>query len=154
MIGAMTEEFARRCVDPISAAAEINAVQVKLENLVFAKLPLKREGQDAFLDLAHEVAVVGQEDVARELLRDGRGSAYPVTSREGGSDRSADVDRVDANMATEAAVLGRDHRRPHLRRDMVVAQPLTEARAHRHQNLAVGSADSDHLAEVGPLGQV
>ena len=64
----MPEEFSRGGVDPVSAAAEIDPVQVQLEDLVLAELALQREGENPLLDLAQEVAVVGQEDVARELL--------------------------------------------------------------------------------------
>ncbi len=107
-----------------------------------------------FLDLAAEAAVVGQEDVARELLGDGRGRADAVVLDERRADRAADADRIDADMAAEPAVLGRDHRRAHFRRDLVVGQPLAEARPHRDQHLAVGGADPDHLAEVGALGEL
>ncbi len=65
-----------------------------------------------------------------------------------------DPDRVDAEVAAEAPVLGRNHRRAHFGWDSVVRQPLAEARPHRHQHLAVGGVDTDHLAEVRPLGEV
>ena len=108
-----------------------------------------------FLDLAPEAAVVGQEDVARELLGDGRGRADAVAVRtHRRRDRAADPDRVDADMAAEAAVLGRDHRGAHLRRDLVIGQPSAEARSDRDQNLPVGGADPDHLAEVRALGEI
>ena len=72
MIGAMTEEAPRGGIDPVGAAAEIDAVEIELEDLVLGELPLERERQDRFLDLAAEAAVVGQEDVARQLLGDRR----------------------------------------------------------------------------------
>ena len=78
MVGAMAEEAARRGVDAIGAAAEIDAVEIELEDLVLAELALQRERQDRLLDLAAEAAVVGQEDVARELLGDRRGRADAV----------------------------------------------------------------------------
>ena len=80
---------------------------------------------------------------------------WPVTGLDlRRADRAGDADRVDAEVAAEAAVLGRDHRRPHFRRDLVVGQPFAEARPKRHENLAVGGADADHLPEVGPFGEV
>ena len=78
MIGAVAEEAARGGVDAIGAAAEIDAVEIELEDLVLGELALQRQRQDRFLDLAPEAAVVGQEDVARELLGDGRGRADPA----------------------------------------------------------------------------
>src|SRR4029079_12409911 len=101
----MAEEFSRGRVDPIGTAAEINAVQIELEDLVLAELPLERHRQDAFLDLAHEIAVVGQEDVAGELLRDRRRRADAMAGRHGRGESAADADRIDADMTSEAAVL-------------------------------------------------
>ena len=40
-----------------------------------------------------------------------------------------------------------------VRRDLVVGQPVAEARPERDEHGAVGGADADHLAEVGALGQ-
>ena len=74
----MAEEFPRRGVDAVGAASEIDAVQIELEDLVLAELALQRERQDRLLDLAREGAVVGEEDVAGELLGDGRRRADPV----------------------------------------------------------------------------
>ena len=108
----------------------------------------------AFLDLAAEAAVVGQEDVARELLGDGRVALTPVAAADADRDRAADADRIDADMAAEAPVLDRDHRVAHHRRDLVVGQPFAEARPERHAGPAVGGADPDHLAEVVALGEL
>ena len=47
MIRAMAEEFPRCRVDPVGAAAEIDAVEVKLDDLVLAEFALEREGEDA-----------------------------------------------------------------------------------------------------------
>ena len=79
---------------------------------------------------------------------------HPVALGDRRGDRAADPDRIDADVAAEAAVLGRDHRRAHFRRDLVVGQPLAEARPDRDQDLAVGGADPDHLPEVAALGEI
>ena len=71
MIGAMAEELPGRGVDAVGAATEVDAVKVQLEDLVLGEFALQRHRQDRFLDLPAEVATVGQEDVARELLRNG-----------------------------------------------------------------------------------
>ena len=76
---------------------------------------------------------------------------WPLVSAR--SDRAADPDRIDADVASEAPVLGRDHRRPHFGRNLIVGEPLPEARPHRHQHLAVRGAHPDHLPEVVALGQ-
>ena len=70
------------------------------------------------------------------------------------ADRAREPDRIDAEMASEAAVLGGDDRRAHLRRNLLVGEPPAEARPERKQHLPVGGAHADHLTEVGPLGQL
>src|SRR5438046_9123326 len=102
MIRAVAVEFARRGVDSISAASEIDAVEVELEDLVFAELPLERHRQDRFLELAHEVAVVGQEDVAGQLLRDGRRRSNPVSCGHRRGQRSAKSYRIDTAVTAAA----------------------------------------------------
>ncbi len=67
----MPEEAPRRRVDAIGAAAEIDAVEVQLHDLVFGEAPLNRQRQDRFADFPPEGAGVGQEDVAGELLAAG-----------------------------------------------------------------------------------
>ena len=78
-VGAVPEEEPRGAVDAVGAAAEIDAVQVELEDLVLGEAPFEREGEDPFADLAAEAAVVGEEDVAGELLGDGRAALPPAS---------------------------------------------------------------------------
>ncbi len=127
MVGAVAEEAARRRVDPVGTASEIHTVEVKLEDLVFAELPLEGHCEDGFLELAREAAVVRQEDVARELLGDRRRRADSVVLGNRRGECTPDSDRVDTDMAAEPPVLGRDDRGTHLGRDLIVTEPLPEA---------------------------
>ena len=68
---AVAEEAARGGVDAIGAAAEIDAVEVELEDLVLGEFPLQRQCQHAFLDLAAKGPAVGEEDVPGQLLGNG-----------------------------------------------------------------------------------
>ena len=101
-VGAMAEEGAAGGIDAIGAAAEINPVEIELEDLVLGEFALKRERQHRFPDLAAEGAAVGQEDVAGELLGDGRSALAPAAGLEPHLERARDADRVDAEMAAEA----------------------------------------------------
>jgi hypothetical protein len=85
-------------VDAVGAAAEIDAVEVELEDLVLAELALERERQHAFLELAAEGAAVGQEDVAGELLGDGRAALAPAAGLDPDLERAGDADRIDADV--------------------------------------------------------
>ena len=89
-----------------------------------------------------------QEDVAGELLGDGRDAAHPVAAGDADEDAAHDADRVDAGMGAEAPVLHGDDRLAHHRRDPLIGNPFAEARPHRLDDLAIGGADPDHLAEI------
>src|SRR4051794_37620863 len=104
MVGAMAEELPRRRVDAVGAAAEIDPVQIELEDLVLAELALERERQHGFLELPQDAAVVGQEDVARQLLGNRRSRADPMILEHRRANRAANADRVDPDMAAEAPV--------------------------------------------------
>ena len=71
----MAEELPAGAVDAIGAATEIDLVEIELEDLLLREFPLERHRQDRLARLAIDRAVVVEEDVARELLADGRGPA-------------------------------------------------------------------------------
>ncbi len=153
LVGTMTVEGAAGGIDAISAATKINAVEIKFEDLILAEFALEREGQHAFLYLASERAAVRQEDIARQLLRDGRPTLPPLAGLKPDLDRSRHADRVDPDVPAKSFVLDRDHSRAHRRRDIFVRQPLPETGAHRYQYRAVRGAHSDHLTKVVTLRQ-
>src|SRR5258708_36812757 len=102
MISPVAEEFPRGCVDPVSAPAEINTVQVKLEGSVLADFSFQRERKDRFLDFPAEAAVVGQKDIACKLLCDCRSRADAMVFDGGRGDRTPKPDWINSDMAAEA----------------------------------------------------
>jgi hypothetical protein len=150
----VAEEAARGGVDAVGAAAEIDAVEVELEDLVLAEAPLDRERQDSLADLAAEGAAVGQEDVAGELLGDGRAALSPAALGDADLEGAGHAERVDADMRAVPLVLDRDHRVLHDLGYLVVAQPFAEAGSHRNQHRAVGGAHTDRLAEIVAADQL
>ncbi len=78
----MAEEAARGGIDAIGAAAEIDAVQIKLEYLFLAEAPFHGERQDHFANLAAERARIGQKQVAGELLGNRRSALRPSAAFE------------------------------------------------------------------------
>jgi hypothetical protein len=144
----MAEEAPRGRIDAVGAAAEIDPVEVELEDLLLGEAPFERHRQDRLADLAAEAAAVVEEDVAGKLLRDRRSALSPPAARRADPEGAGEADRIDAGMVAVAPVLHRDHRLAHDRRDLVVAQPLSEARPHRHDHAAVGAPHPDHLAEI------
>ena len=147
----MAEELAAGCVDAIGAAAEIDLVEVKLEDLLLGKLGFERHRQDRLARLAVERAVVVEKDVPGELLRDGGGRRYPPVSGGGDIDRTHQSDRIDPEMRIEAPVLRRDQRLLHHRRDLIRAEPLSIAGAELDDLAAVARTHHDGLTDLGRL---
>ncbi len=149
----VAEEFAARGIDAVSAAAEIDAVEIEFEDLLLGEFPLHRQREDDLADLAAIAVGVGEEDVAGQLLGDGRSAlqAAPLVVEPFGDVQHArDTDRVDARMAVEAPILHRDDRIAHSLRDAIIGQPVAIARPERHEHRTVCGMDSDRLA-VGLL---
>ena len=142
----MTKEFAACGVDAISTAAEVNAVQVKLEDLIFRKFPFDGKREDHLADFARPCLVVSQEHIARELLRNRRAALREAAARIANLKRSRDAERIDAEVAAKTLVLDGNHRGLHRCRDLVDAQPFAITGANRHDHGAVGGMDTDHLA--------
>ena len=106
--GRLAEIALRRRLDAIGAGAEIDPVQVELEDLVLGVVALQPERQDRLLDLARGGALLGQEQVLGELLGQRRAALRDAAPRVRLlHDRAGDADRVDAEMLVEAPVLDR-----------------------------------------------
>ena len=63
--------------EAVGALAEIDLVDVELEDLVLGQAVLDLEGEQRFVELARERLLRGQEEVARHLHGDG-GGALPA----------------------------------------------------------------------------
>ena len=70
-------------------------------------------------------------------------------AREIGDRGAHDADRIDAEMAVEAAVLGRDHRLRQIGRHLLQAQRLAEQVAEGRDQAAVGGEDRDARPPLG-----
>ena len=68
------------------------------------------EREIGFLDLAVERALIGEEQVLGELLGDRRAALHDAGGARIDGERAQRADHVDAEMAEEAPVLGREHR--------------------------------------------
>ena len=68
----LAEVRARRGLHAVGALAEVDLVEVELQDLRLRVLMLEPEGQEDFLDLALQRAVLRQVGVLGQLLRDGR----------------------------------------------------------------------------------
>ncbi len=94
----------------IGAIAQVDLVQIQLEDLLLAQRRFKTAGEDGFLELAVQTGLAGQQDVLGHLLGDGR-AAFQATTGQHVEDvlehGPADAGHVDAAVAEEVLVLGR-----------------------------------------------
>ncbi len=116
----------RRGVDAIGAGAEIDAVEVDFEDLVLAEFVLEPQRQQCLLDLAREGALGGKEQVLGELLGDRAAALDDMAGAQIAESGAQQADRIDAEMAVEAAVLGGDHRSRQVGRHLLEPQRLAE----------------------------
>ena len=107
---ALAEEGARGGLDPESAVAEVDLVQVDLEDAVLGVAALELHGQHCFLELALEAAIRREEEDLGELLGDGAASLDDPPAAEVLVDGAGDAHGVDAEVRVEARVLGGDDR--------------------------------------------
>ncbi len=106
----LVEVILRRGVDAVGAAAEIGAVEIKLEDFFFRQPRLQPHGEERLLHLALERALVVEEEVLRELLGDRRAALHHAAGARVGAERAEGAGEVDAEMLVEAAILGGEHR--------------------------------------------
>src|SRR2546423_1040038 len=98
----------RHCLDAVDAGAQIYAVEIKLENLIFRELRFDQDRDPKLAQLASVRRGVRKKRRARELLRE-RPPAFPTPARlDIAHHRACKPDRIDAGMMVEAAIFHRD----------------------------------------------
>ena len=145
----LAEIAVRRGVDAIGAGAEIDPVQIDFEDLVLGEAALEPQRQQRLADLAREAALRGQEQDLGELLGDRAAALDDMAGAQIGDRGAHQPDRVDAEMAVEAAVLGRDHRLRQVGRHLLQGQRLAEQIAEGGDQAAVGGEDRDARPPLG-----
>ena len=120
---ALMEEVARGGLDAVDAAAELDDVQIHLEDALLRPQGLDHDREHGLEALAHEAAARPEEQVLRHLLRDGAGAAQLVAALMR-AHRLADRFEIEAGMERKLLVLGGDHRDGGLRRDLLERHPM------------------------------
>ena len=108
-------------LDTVRAVAEVDLIEVELEDLLFriARLDLPRDLR--FLELSRHCLLARDllgEDVARELHGERREALREVAMHDVGGEGAEDAGPVDPRVVVEALVLGDDERLLHLLRDV------------------------------------
>src|SRR3546814_14749519 len=109
----LAEVVARRCIDTISAGAEVDPVEVDGEDLVLGEAVLQPERQHDLLDLALQSAIRAEEEVLGKLLGEGGAALGDAAFAQVHVNRTKQAALVDAAVLVEAAVR---HRHPPPRR--------------------------------------
>src|SRR5687768_17681099 len=97
----------RRGADTDRGLAELDAVQVLLEDLLLREMPLEAERPERLADLRAPPALAGPEQ-PRELHRDRRCARDDAPAPEVVAGRARDGERIDTVMLPEPHVLHRD----------------------------------------------
>jgi hypothetical protein len=106
----LAEVRARRGLDAVGAVPVVDLVEVHLEDLGLRVHLLDAERDHQLLELAVERALVRQEQVAGELLRDRRAALRRVEAEQVRDRGAQDAAQVDAPVAVEVAVFRREWR--------------------------------------------
>src|SRR5690606_3106343 len=92
--------------DAEGAAAEIGAVEIELKDFLLAEIGLKPCGEEGFLDLALDCALICEEQVFGQLLRDRRAALDDRVRTHVFRQCAGEPDEIDSEMLEEAPVLG------------------------------------------------
>ena len=87
--------------------AEINFIEITLEDVFLAVLELKRHGSHDFPYLSPHRALRGVKEVLRKLLGQSTPPLHHGTVRQVGPERTADGNRINADMGEESTIFDR-----------------------------------------------
>ena len=123
----------RRGVDPVRAAAEVDPIEIDLEDLLLVEAGLDPERVERLLDLAQHAALGREEHELRQLLADRAAALDHAAGLDVAYERPADADRIDAGVLIKATVLDRDHRLGQPGRDLIEREVLAVAIAEARE---------------------
>lgn len=151
----------RRGRDAVGAVAEEALVQVQLEDLVLAQLALHAHRREHLGELARVAVFIAEEELARDLLGDGRTTRHALRIGRGDEPhRARDALEVDAVVLVEARVLDGEEGLLLALRDVLdrhrVAARLAEQRHQAsvlrvdvHRLLHLDRAQGFHVGQLG-----
>src|SRR5262245_27396688 len=114
----LAEIAARRHLDAPGAAAEINGIEIELEDLPLAQRVLDARRHDHLADLALIGQVFAHQQVLDDLLGDGRAAMWAARRGEIADEGTDQATLVDPPMLIKTSVLGREKGLLHVLRDV------------------------------------
>src|SRR5208337_4479478 len=103
--GLLAEVIVRAGLESVNAVAEVNLVGVQGEDLLLGEAPLDLDGQHRLLDLAPEITVGREKQVARELHGERRGALRAALLKNVAPGRAEHAPNVHAPVACKFLVL-------------------------------------------------
>ncbi len=134
-------DLARRG-EAVRALAEVDLVDVDLEDLVLGEFRLDLEGEQRLVQLSGQGFLRREEKVPGHLHGDGACPLAPPPGDQIRIGRSYDADIIDAGMLVEPVVLGGEDRLLHHRRDVLDADRHAAFLAELADQDAVGGVDA------------
>ena len=108
LIDRLTKIDLSRSPYAIGAVAQIDLVEVKLKDLVFAQQLLNADREEYLFDLTHQRLFRAKEEVTRQLLGNGTCPLRGMTGEQRHACRTENTDRIDTVVLVKTAVLGGD----------------------------------------------
>ena len=105
-----SEQMPRHRLDTVNARAQIDAIQVQLEDLILGELRIDHHGKHRLVELASIGLPVGQKQRPGELLRQRRTALLRAWLADVAEDGASERNGIDADVAVEPMVLDRDER--------------------------------------------
>ena len=104
------EQMPRHRLDAVDAGAQIDAIEVELEDLLLGQLAVDHQREHRLANLAAVGLLVREEERPRQLLRQRAAALDRARRAEVADDGAAERDGIDAGMRVEAVILDRDER--------------------------------------------
>ncbi len=115
-IDRLSEVGLRGRLDPVGAAAEVDGVEVVLQDGVLGAGAVELDRDEDLANLAPKGPGLGQVGVLGVLLGDGRAALLDAAAAQVGQHRAGDAGHRDPGLGVVVAVLGGEHRLAHLLR--------------------------------------
>jgi hypothetical protein len=84
-------------LDAVDPGAEIDAIEIELEDLILGQLDLEQQRDDGFFRFARQGAGVREEECACQLLRQGA-AAFGPSAAQVAHQRPGHANRIDAGV--------------------------------------------------------
>ena len=114
----LAEQVPRHRLDAVDAGAQIDPIEIQLEDLRLRELRVDHDREHGLARLAPVGPLVRQEQRPRQLLRQRAPALDGLRRADVANDGAAEGNRVDAGMVVEAVVLDGDERLLQVQRDV------------------------------------